>query len=278
MAARPKRTATEALRVACWNADGVRGRKQELDHFLGQHSRDTCLFTEIRLKSGVFFRMANYVCHRTDRLTQGGGTAILLRRDIGHHAVPIQSLQHLETTAIQVTMGSKPVRFLKVYLSPSRPLLATDLSACIGGDLPVLVAGDLNAKHVEWNSRIFTRRRRLLRDYANKNSCLIYGPNTTTPIPYNSSATFDVLDIVITKDLTTPVHLTTCSTLNSDHLSILIDTECRSFLLDLPDRLDLRKTYWSKFQACLETGLPSNPDLNEECIDACVMDKKNCYL
>ena len=34
--------------------------------------------------------------------------------------------------------------------------------------------------------------------------------------------------------------------------------------------LDLR-TYFSKFQACLEAGLPSNPDLpNEVAIDACV--------
>jgi hypothetical protein len=134
------------------------------------------------------------------------------------------------------------------------------------------MAGDMNAKHVEWNSRIVTRRDRLLRDYADKNSCLIYGPNTPTTVPYSSSATPDILDILITKDLTTLVHLTTCSALNSDHLPILIDIGCRSSFLNLPDRPDLRKTDWSKFQACLETGLPSNPDLSEESIDACVKD------
>jgi hypothetical protein len=31
---------TKALRLACWNADGVRGKQQELDHFLGQHGID----------------------------------------------------------------------------------------------------------------------------------------------------------------------------------------------------------------------------------------------
>jgi hypothetical protein len=35
------------------------------------------------------------VCHRNDRLTAGGGTAILIRRGIDHHAVPIQGLEHL---------------------------------------------------------------------------------------------------------------------------------------------------------------------------------------
>jgi hypothetical protein len=64
----------------------------------------------------------------------------------------------MEATAIQVKMGSKPVRILVVYLSPSWPLLGTDLSTCLGGGLPVLMVGDLNAKHVEWNSRVVTRR------------------------------------------------------------------------------------------------------------------------
>jgi hypothetical protein len=34
-------------------------------------------------------------------------------------------------------------------LSPSRPLLGTDLTVCFGGGLPVLMAGDFNAKHVD---------------------------------------------------------------------------------------------------------------------------------
>jgi hypothetical protein len=86
-----------------------------------------------------------------------------------------------------------------------------------------------------------------------------------------SFATPDVLDIVIMKDLSTPVHLTTCSALYSDHLLTLIDTECQSSILNLPDLPDLRKSDWSKFQACLESGMPSIPDLPDEAsIDACV--------
>jgi hypothetical protein len=69
------------------------------------------------------------------------------------------------------------------------------------------------------------------------------------------------------------VYLTTISALSSDHLPILIDTHCRSTFLSPPDRLDLRKTDWSKFQACLEAGLPANPDLpNKVAIDTCVKD------
>ena len=49
------------MRLICRNADGVRGEKQDLDHFLGQYGIDICLLTETHLSSDVVFRMANYV-------------------------------------------------------------------------------------------------------------------------------------------------------------------------------------------------------------------------
>jgi endonuclease/exonuclease/phosphatase family metal-dependent hydrolase len=160
----------------------------------------------------------------------GGGGAILVRRSKDHHSVPVPGLSHLEATDIQVTMAGKPMKILAAYLSPSRPLIGADLTVCFGGRLPVLMAGDLNAKHVDWNSQLSTRRGKLLRDYANENSCLISGPHTPTTNPYNPSATHDVLDIVITQNLSSSVYLTLCSVLSSDHLPVLIDTACRSSL------------------------------------------------
>jgi hypothetical protein len=164
----------------------VRGRKLELEHFLSQHGADICLVSETFLNPGQAFRLANYVCHRSDRLTAGGGTAILVRCGIIHHSVPVPGLTHLEATAIQIMLAGKPVDgrvrgMPEAYLSPSRPLIGADLDACFGGRLPVLLAGDLNAKHVDWNSRLSMRRGKLLREYADEKSCLIFGPETLPP-------------------------------------------------------------------------------------------------
>ena len=72
MAAHPRRTVRcKALRHACWNADGVRGRKLELEHFLSQHDVDICPLSKTFLKTDQEFRLANNVCHRTDRPTTG---------------------------------------------------------------------------------------------------------------------------------------------------------------------------------------------------------------
>jgi hypothetical protein len=93
----------------------------ELEHFLSLHSVDICLLSETFLKAGQAFRLANYVCHRTDRPTAGGGTDILVRHVIVHHSVPVQGLTHLEATAVQVTLAGRPVK------------IGADLTACSGG-------------------------------------------------------------------------------------------------------------------------------------------------
>ena len=172
----------KALRLACWNADGVHGRKLELKHFLSQHCVDICLLSETFLKPHQAFRLAYYVCHHKDRPTTGSGTANLVRRGIVHHSLPVPGLNHFEATAVQVILASRPVKILAAYLSPSRPLIGSDLTTCFGGGLLVLMAGDLNAKHVDWNSWLTTRRGKLLRNYADWNSYLIFWHSNHQPI------------------------------------------------------------------------------------------------
>jgi hypothetical protein len=88
----------------------------------------------------------------------------------------------LEATGIQVTLAGRPVKIIAAYLSPSRPLIGVDLTAYFGGRVPVLIVDDLNAK--QWNSRLTTKRGKLLLDYADGNSYLIFvqTPQLTTLI------------------------------------------------------------------------------------------------
>jgi hypothetical protein len=102
MAVRPRTNGGKALRLAYWNADGVRGRKLELEQFLSEHGVHISLMRETHLELDSALRIANYICHRTDHPTQGGGTAILVLRGIDHYAVPVSALQHPEATPIHL--------------------------------------------------------------------------------------------------------------------------------------------------------------------------------
>ena len=108
MAARPRRTDRgKTLRLACWNADGVRSKKLELEHFLAQHGVYICPLSETYLNPGEAFRLASYDCHRTDRPIAGAGKAILVRRGVTHHPVPVPGLTQLEATTMQIVPDSR---------------------------------------------------------------------------------------------------------------------------------------------------------------------------
>ena len=91
------------------------------------------------LKPGQTFRLANYVCHRTDRLT-AGGYSHPGPPSYSPHSVPVPNRTHLEATAIQVILAGRPVNIIAAYSSPSRPLTGADLASCFGEELPILMA------------------------------------------------------------------------------------------------------------------------------------------
>ena len=162
------------------------------------------------------------------------------------------------------------MKILAANVSPSRPLIVADLTSCFDGGLPVQMVGDLNAKHVDWNSQLNTRRGKFLRDYADGNSCLIFGPDTTTSNPYNFCATPVFLDIAIVKVLPFQVYLISCSALSSDHLPVRIDAACCSSFHHPPDGHDFRRTEWANFQNHMEDQIPFHPELhNGMAIDTC---------
>jgi len=104
-------------------------------------------------------------------LAAGCGAAILFHRDTVHHSLPVPGLTLLKATAIHVTLPGKPVLILAAKLSLSRPLIGADLTACFGGGLAALMAGDLSAKHMDWNLRLNSRQGKLQRDYTDENCC-----------------------------------------------------------------------------------------------------------
>ena len=87
-----------------------------------------------------------------------------------------------------------------------------------------------------------------------------------TTNPYNPSATTNVLIIVITKNLSFPVYLTSCSALSSDNLLVRIDNTCRPSFHQPPDRTDR-----ANFQTHLEDLIPFDPEFQKEvAFDTCV--------
>jgi hypothetical protein len=122
------------------------------------------------------------------------------------------------------------------------------------------MSGDFNEKHTDGISQPIMVRDALLRDYAHKNACLIYGPDSPTSVPYQQNTNPHVLD-----GLCQGLRLTSASVypaFRSDHLHVLIDTTCRTSFQHLLHRLYFKGAEWVAYQACFEDRLPGSPVLN----------------
>jgi hypothetical protein len=106
------------------------------------------------------------------------------------------------------------MKIVAAYPLPTRPLIDSDLTDCLSCGLTDMMASDFNAKHTDWISRMITARGALLRDYANRKACLIYGPDPPTTSPYQPKTNPDVLNIAVFKDFVLTVYLTVCPALS----------------------------------------------------------------
>jgi len=114
MAARRTKTKRgKALPLACRNAERLRDRKVELEHFLNQHRVVICFLSEMFRNLGQAIRLASYVCHRTDRQTSSSWRHSHTGPSWFSPALSCRSrLTHMQATA------GWTVRFLTAHLSP----------------------------------------------------------------------------------------------------------------------------------------------------------------
>jgi hypothetical protein len=62
------------------------------------------------------------------------------------------------------TEGTHTHTHTNVYGGRRQPLIELNLTKCLSGRFFVLMAGDINVKHIDWNSRLITARGSFLHD------------------------------------------------------------------------------------------------------------------
>jgi hypothetical protein len=81
----------------------------------------------------------------------------------------------MEATAIQLWIGKEPVILVSAYNPPGK-LIVTDLDLLINIANKVILAGDLNAKHIAWGSRLNNTAGTTLLSHYHQNNYIIAAP------------------------------------------------------------------------------------------------------
>lgn len=254
------------INLAYWNANAVFNKKDELAVFCEENKIDIMLINETHLKPQKQFNIRNYTTYRTDRKeSKGGGTAILVKKGIKHGELPSCKQENIESTGILLQTKNGNFNIYSVYKAPNKEMLETDIQAMFMDNKATIAAGDFNAKHINWNSRITNTNGRKLQDIANKHNLLIKGPTEATHICTNTASS-DVLDILLMKNVAHRVEIKTTADLSSDHNPVMVEL----FIEKDSYTREIKRTNWTKFRNEMETktlNIGNETELNEAVID-----------
>ena len=218
------------IRLAFFNANGIKRQKLLFIQFLKEHNIDIALLSETFLKPNVTFKIRNYTVIRTDRTTgKKGGTAVIIKSCLPYQPINLPQLETLEATAIKLLTTKEPITIISVYKSPPKELQLQDLRTLSQLNKHIIIAGDINAKNPLWNSTVPNDTGRRLEIFANQLNLQVDAPTTPTHYPIQGGRP-DVLDTCIYSDVNILSGPTAIDDLQSDHLPVKIEIYYRHCL------------------------------------------------
>lgn len=264
----PQLRNSKPLIIASWNACSLYPKRHELENFLTDEGIDIMLIQETFLRPCTTFKTPNYVTYRNDRPGRmGGGTAILIKRNIHHTPHQTPALEHIEATAIKITIKGKDTLVASIYIppTPAGAPIKNDLCKLTENTRFAILMGDFNARNAAWGNGHTTQ-------IGNQvfNFCL--DKNYTASLPAEPTHFFtnqtrsgsSTIDFALTKGHTVTVHVR--HALSSDHIPIVVDTNEEANILSEETRV----TNWKATQENLNNlrytmgKLTSSEDINNE--------------
>lgn len=184
-----------SLLVCSWNANGIRGRIAELIEMINRRKIDIMMINKTKMNSTDKLKIKGFTCIRKDRQNRAGGVAILVRKIIPFQEVKINYDISIEYVCIKLENN---VHLISVYNKPLNNFATRDLEILLGVSDKVMIIGDLNARHANWNCHVNNKNGNTLNTYVQKNDVTVLYPSEPTHIPINGG-TPTTIDIIVNK-------------------------------------------------------------------------------
>ncbi|GBM47774.1 hypothetical protein AVEN_260063-1 [Araneus ventricosus] len=181
-----------------------------------------------------------------------GGTAIYIKNHFDHNSIPTPDLDFLDATIIEIKIGNiPPIKIIsaciKLNLRGGFPL--EDFKKLLNSGQNVIIAGDLNAIHINWNNYNCNPYGRKFFNFISKvEGVRVIAPHSPTHLNHSSRDT--VLDICIQKRIPFNSEIHVLNKLNSDHLPVTLAINTGSFAINSPE---LFSTNWENFRHILNS-------------------------
>lgn len=297
---------SKKLKIIAVNVNSIitNQRRASLTSMTKKEKPDLILLGETKMNPFHKFSLKHYTIVRKDRpnAKQGGGTAILISRNLKFKEIQLQcqrTNQILETSIIRLNLPNQDKLFIiSAY--------ATCISkADFIGELHkifkelhldnqenyFILAGDLNAKHINWQNTVNNPRGIALQNWLDRNDIVFKSKLYSSELPSyprgNSFLDLCIADCRLKIDTTDGSLLRTLS-YDSDHNAIeIVFTKDSDSGIDLEQyqeavMLNFRRTDWSEFKEYLRVHsdvlVPSDRNLSNREIDEYLEQLDKCIL
>lgn len=254
-----KKNINKNLNIMSWNANSVRNKQAELHDVLSKYDIDVALLQETFLKSSHRYSIPGYVVYRNDRTPgSGGGTAVLVRKNITHNVLPSSRLNNIEHTSIQIETSSDPIKVTSLYrkCSTHQP---DEFLSLVADNSPYIIGGDFNAHHPLWEHSNITPPGRHIVELAGLLGFGLALPDYPTFYP-NNNRTEGILDFFILNKINRPAKIRVLNELDSDHRPIIL-TLGNCHAIEIPLIHFNKKTDWKKYEDYLITSTGPVPGI-----------------
>lgn len=247
------------FKIGLWNANGLGQHEQEVKAFIISHNIDIMLISETHFTNRSYFKLSKYNFYGTNHPdgTAHGGTAIIIKASIKHFECNRFSENYLQSTRVVVEDWNGPLTVSAVYCPP-RHSISYDHFLNYYNTLGnrFMAAGDYNAKHTVWGSRLITPKGRQLHKVILNNNMNTISTGEPTYWPTDRNKTPDLVDFAVSKGIPSEnAKAFSCFDLSSDHSPVLF-TLCTEILLNpSAPRLGSKHTNWDNFRMLIQDNL-----------------------
>ena len=237
------------LKIAQWNAEGIRNKKTDLQNFLWQHSIDVCCVQETHLTTNHRFFIRGYETYRQDR---EGGILMLVKNRVPSAELCRSQTGDTEYVGVRVIPNTTTtITVLNLYSPPDRPI-------ALDGIEPInsnwIVLGDFNSHSPSWGYSDVDNKGEEVENWLISNQLVLINHPDDPPTCYSRAwRTCSTPDLAMaTDDLQGTSTREVCSQLGgSEHRPVIIhlnqkvaDSTCSR----LQPSWNYKKANWTCFQ------------------------------
>ena len=217
------------IRLASWNARGVKNKKLEMQRSLLEEQKiDILGIQEAKLNKKDVFRLAGYNIFR-DKNRDQENIIVIYNEKV--KLTEIRNIQNdnyaLKEIKIHNIRNQPDIHVTFVYFWDSFKINGKEeLEQIFKLSNHSLIMGDMNAHDPLWGAEKRNNRGRSISEFINDNEIVLLNNNEPTRIPQKENESPTLLDLaLITYDLNTHIHCrVNRDTLGSDHLPVIIES------------------------------------------------------